>query len=122
MKKILAAFALCGVALASQAEISVEIVRVHQRWPWETKIDVDYVLSAPEGVEVDLNPRFCDGETELNVPLTAISGDVWSIRAGSHRLTVDPMKTAYVNEVFTRFTVKFDRAAETPLYMVVDLT
>ena len=123
MKKVilLGLFAAGSTLLAD--EVSFTVDAIHQRWPWETKIDVDFTITGESGKTYDANPSFFDGSNELEVPSGALSGDLWSLSPGSsYRLTLDPSKTAYTNQVFTRFSVSFSRAVEVPLYMIVDLT
>ena len=122
MKKAMLLSLLAGASTLFADGISVTVNRIHQRWPWEAKIDIDFTLACPEGEKVDLNPEFYDGGRKLTVPSYALSGDVYGVSAGSRRLTLDPMQTAYTNQVFTRFSVSFSKAMPMPLYLIVDLT
>ena len=122
MKKAMLLSLLAGASTLFADGISVTVNRIHQRWPWEAKIDIDFTLACPEGEKVDLNPEFYDGGRKLTVSSYALSGDVYGVSAGSRRLTLDPMQTAYTNQVFTRFSVSFSKAMPMPLYLIVDLT
>jgi len=122
MKKAILFGFLAGVSTLVADEASFTVDAIHQRWPWEAKIDVDFTVSGEEGKTYDANPSFFNGGTKLVVPAEALSGDIYSLEPGQHRLTLDPSKAAFGNEVLTRFSVVFGEVAEAPLYMIVDLT
>ena len=58
----------------------------------------------------------------LQLPHTSLSGDIYSVSDGAHRIVFDPTKTAYTNsEVMTQFKVSLTPVSP-PIYMIVDLT
>ena len=113
---------LAGVSTLLADEVSFTVDAIHQRWPWEAKIDIDFTITGESGKKYDAAPSFFDGGTKLDVPAEALSGDLYALDPGQHRLTFDPSKASFGNEVLTRFSVVFGEVAETPLYMIVDLT
>jgi len=122
MKKAILFGFLAGVSTLVADEASFTVDAIHQRWPWEAKIDIDFTVSGDDGKTYDANPSFFNGGTKLVVPTEALSGDLSALEPGQHRLTLDPSKAAFGNEVLTRFSVTFGEITETPLYMIVDLT
>ena len=122
MKKMMFLGLLVGASTLLAADVTVTVDSIHQRWPWESKIDVDFTVTGDSTKSYDVVPSFYDGETKLTVPTGALAGDIWGVSAGSHRVTLDPSKLNLANQVLTRFSVKFETVAEMPLYMVVDLT
>ena len=122
MKKAILLCFLAGVSTLVADDASFTVDAIHQRWPWEAKIDIDFTVSGDDGKTYDASPSFFNGGTKLVVPAEALSGDIYSLEPGQHRLTLDPSKAAFGNEVLTRFSVVFGEVAETPLYMIVDLT
>ena len=122
MKKMMFLALLVDASTLLAADVSVTIDSIHQRWPWETKIDVDFTITGDSGKLYDANLSFYDGAKKLEMPSMAIAGDLWELAPGSHRITLDPTKTVYTNQVWTRFSVQADKVEEMPLYLVVDLT
>ena len=49
------------------------------------------------GTKVDVTIKGYDGETELNLPLNAFSGDRYEVTPGFRKLVFYPLKTSYTN-------------------------
>ena len=62
MKKTLFALALVSVAAAAFAEPAVSKIAVKQRWPWSTKVDIDYWLDTDHPVDVSFTATW-DGQS-----------------------------------------------------------
>ncbi|MFA7173882.1 MAG: formylglycine-generating enzyme family protein [Kiritimatiellia bacterium] len=113
----LACFALN--ALATNTVISDVVVR--QRWPWSRLVDIDYVLTADPTQCVDVVVSAYNGSVALNLSAESLSGDLFGVSEGLHRIVWDPTKTTYTNNlVMTQFSVSL--APIKPLYMIIDLT
>ena len=83
--------AVLGVGALHAAKIEQVIVR--QQWPWSTDVKVEYKLS---GVSVEnpvnLKLRAYNGTTELALPASAVSGDLFGIESdGIGQLMIDPV-------------------------------
>ena len=70
--------------------------------------------------EADLFVRLYDGNTPLTVPSAALSGNLYGVTRGSHRIVFEPTNTVYMGQTLLRFRAEIT-AAESPLYMIVDL-
>jgi formylglycine-generating enzyme required for sulfatase activity len=113
-------FAVC-FALGAAADTGVSDVVVRQRWPWSRLVDIDYVLIGEAGQKMDVTLKAYDGQTALTLPANSLSGDLYGATPGARKIVWDPTKSAYTNELITRFKVELT-ANEAPLYMIVDLT
>ena len=119
---------LIGIMAALMASDSmaddpvISRVTVRQRWPWSRLVDIDYVLTCDATQRVDVAMTAHDGSTELTLPAESISGDLYGVPHGVHRIIWDPTTTAYTNDqVLTQFNVTLV-STPVPLYMIVDLT
>ncbi len=112
-----------GLALSAAADdTTISRVTVRQRWPWSRLADIDYVLTADPTQSVDVAVTAYNGSEQLTLPLDALSGDLYNVTEGAHRIVIDPTKTVYTNsEVLTKFRVELT-PSPVPLYMIVDLT
>ena len=88
--KFLFAFLLTASVAAQAAEITKVIVR--QQWPWSDAIKVEYVIRGVTS-PVDISVTAFDGDTELQVPRQAVSGDFYAIaQSGVGTIYIDPVK------------------------------
>lgn len=111
-----AVYLLAFAALAG--DFTVSNVRIRQRWPWDKKVDIDFDLVA--AAPADVTFRFFDGDRELSIPSTALSGDIYGVSTGARRIVLDPEKTEYASETFLSFRAEV-AASESPLYLIADL-
>lgn len=118
MKKILFG---CAAIVASQifAAPSVENVLVHQRWPWSTKVDIDFTLDANADVEITATWNQCPAPRDLT---GEVVGQTMALPAGSHHLEWDPVAAGITSELigFTVNVKAIDGLVERK-YLVVDL-
>ncbi|MDD3585508.1 MAG: formylglycine-generating enzyme family protein [Kiritimatiellae bacterium] len=121
IRTVLASLAGCLTLGAMAADPTISDVVVRQRWPWSRLVDIDYVLTGEVGAKADVTIKGYDGQTALNLPLNAFSGDCYGVTPGFRKIVFDPFKTGYTNSPMTRFRVEIS-ITNTPLYMVVDLT
>ena len=119
-KMMVAAAAFAAVSAAFAVDFTVSNIQIRQRWPWEHKVDIDFDLDGDDGYEADLSVKFYDGDTELDIPSSALSGDLFGVSRGSRRIVFEPTNTAYVGQTLLRFRAELT-ATESPLYMIVDL-
>ena len=90
MKKtmILAGF----LASASLHAAVIQQVIVRQQWPWSTDVKVEYKLAEVTS-PVDISVKAFNGETELPLPASAITGDLYGIsESGIGQFIIDPVK------------------------------
>ena len=112
-----------GLALnALAAEPTISDVVVRQRWPWSKLVDIDYVLTADPTQRVDVAVNAYNGSVSLALPTESLSGDLYNISEGLHRIVWDPTVTSYTNNVvLTKFRVGLVQTP-VPVYMIVELT
>lgn len=100
---------------------TISDVTVRQRWPWDRKVDIDYVLSSEPGQLSDVLITARNGTQTLVLPDASFTGERFNVEQGEHRIVWDPMATGYTNALLTQFNVCLV-PTNPPLYMVVDLT
>jgi formylglycine-generating enzyme required for sulfatase activity len=113
--------AFCCTWSAKADIATVSDVTVRQRWPWDRKVDIDYLLTAEPGQSFDVSVTASNGGQALALPGTSLSGDLYNVEQGQRRIVWDPAKTGYTNATLTRFGVTLT-PTNAPLYMIVDLT
>jgi hypothetical protein len=67
----------------------VEKVLVRQQWPWNEKVEIEYVLTGVEGT-ADVMCEVYDGETRLNVPKSAFGGMRFGLSDGTYKMNFNP--------------------------------
>lgn len=112
-----AALAAVGSAFATA---TVSDVTVRQHWPFDRQVEIGYTLSGTS-VPVDVEFTAWDGDELLDIPLTALSGDLLSVEGGRRTVVFDPMTTAYSNRAsFVSFRIALTPTMEKK-FMIVDL-
>lgn len=89
--------ALAAVAASADIAFEVKDVEAHQRYPWNGKVDIDFMIdSAVEGSNFTVSVSAEDTVGKTNVVLSAVRYDdkiplsrLGKIAAGRHRLTWD---------------------------------
>ena len=103
------------VALGAFAESTVSDVVVNQRWPWNEKVDVDFVLSG-ETSDVEVTARWDQHPEPYRL------GTLFDCAPGQRRFTWDPANSPFAGQTLTGFTVAVSNAsASAHNYIVVDL-
>lgn len=107
------------LALSAVAEAPVirDIV-VRQRWPWNRRVDIDYVLDCEATQRWDVAVSAFDNDTPLDLPADSLSGEIYSVSPGAGRIAWDPVKSGHTNAVLPQFRVSLT-PVPVPLYMVV---
>ena len=67
----------------------VEKVLVRQQWPWNEKVEIEYVLTGVEGT-ADVTCEVYDGETRLDVPKSAFGGMRFGLSDGTYKMNFNP--------------------------------
>ena len=79
------------LASASLHAAVIQQVIVRQQWPWSTDVKVEYKLVEVTS-PVDISVKAFDGETELPLPASAVTGDRYGIsKSGIGQLVIDPV-------------------------------
>jgi len=116
------AFAVLASLAASAlfaAEPTVSNVSVQQRWPWNQLVDIDYTLDCDDAADVSV--ALYDGETRLDVPVMAFSGDVTDVASGRRRIVFDPSAAGLSAKTYSSVRAELT-ARPTALYLIIDLT
>lgn len=93
MKKFLSLMMVLGAGSAMAALPTVLDTVVHQRWPFDGKVDVTFVLSAGEHCDVDVSATWDGQSSPVVFDSTALSGDgVCDLGPGVHEITWNPAK------------------------------
>ncbi len=70
----------------------IQQVIVRQQWPWSTDVKVEYKLAEVTS-PVDISVKAFNGNTELPLPVTAITGNRYGIsESGIGQFIIDPVK------------------------------
>ena len=120
MKKLYFSVAVTMFAFGAFAEATVGDMVVRQQWPWNNKVIVDFVLSDPNGDMHDLNVVFKNGETVLDVPTTALAGDLENVLPGARRIVWDP--TGVSDKPLESLTAMVSVADDPKKFMILDLS
>lgn len=114
MKNVIGLLAF-SVVFGAFAESAVSQVLVNQRWPWNEKVDVDFVLSG-ETSDVEVTATW-DAH-----PAPCRLGSLFDCAPGQRRFTWDPASSPFAGQTLTGFTVAVSNAAASAhTYLVVDL-
>jgi hypothetical protein len=110
----------CLALSAFSDGVTISDVVVRQRWPWSRLVDINYVLTCDATQQVDIAVSAHDGSLPLSLPMDSLSGDLYGVGAGQHRIVWNPLKSAYTNDILTQFSVTLT-PQPVPLYMIIDL-
>ena len=114
MKNVIGLLAF-SVVLGTFAESAVSLVLVNQRWPWNEKVDVDFVLSG-ETSDVEVTATW-DAH-----PAPCRLGTLFDCAPGQRRFTWDPANSPFAGQTLTGFAVAVSNAsAAAHNYIVVNL-
>ncbi len=124
MKTKLIASIMGLVAFASSASVTITDIIVRQQWPWNGKVNIDYVLSDPSGGEHDINVVLRNANQVITNVYGSLTGDLFGVKSGAHRIVWDPQfnSPTYVDKVMADFSVTLSTSDDAATYMVVDLS
>ena len=97
-----------------------------QRWPWNTKVDIDFELSGGAKSDVAVTASFTTNGVAGTVDLerTGAKGDFWELEPGIHHLEWDPAAAGLDVAALKDFTVQVtpvEDAANVRKWLVIDL-
>jgi len=124
MKTKLIAAIMALAAFASSASVTISDVIVRQQWPWNGKVNIDYVLSDPDGGEHDISVTLRNGPAVITNECGSLTGDLVGVKPGSHRIVWDPSfnTPTYQDAVMADFSATLTTLDDGNTYMVVDLS
>ena len=104
-----------AIALTATAASPISNIVVNQRWPWNEKVDVDFILSG-DAADVDV------AATWDSHPAPYGLGTLFAAAPGRNRFTWDPAESKFAGQTLTGFTVTLSNVvASAHAYLVVDL-
>ncbi len=124
MRKILLLAALLG-AFCALGEMTAKTAWT-QRWPWNTKVDIDFELSGGEKCDVAVTASFTTNGVAGAVDLerAGAEGDFWELEPGVHHLVWDPAAAGFdVAEIkdFAVTVTPVENAAAARRWLVLSL-
>jgi len=97
-----------------------------QRWPWNTKVDIDFTLAGGTKCDVAVTASFTTNGVAGTVDLerTGAKGDFWELEPGIHHLEWDPAAAGLDVAALKDFAVQVtpvEDAANTRKWLVINL-
>ena len=97
-----------------------------QRWPWNTKVDIDFTLSGGTKCDVDVSATFTTNGVPGTIDLVhaGVEGDLWELEPGIHHLEWDPAVAGLDVAALKDFAVQVtpvEDAANARKWLVIDL-
>ena len=122
MKKLLAVFVALSAIISSAASINRMVVR--QQWPWNGKVNIDYVLIGEEGSQHDITVTLRNGSSVITNEYGSLSGDLIGVTPGARRIVWDPSYNSptYEEALMVNFSAALSTADDDNTYMIVDLS
>ncbi len=123
MKNIMVA--VVGMAaFASSASVTISDVIVRQQWPWNGKVNIDYILHGEEGSQHDIAVTLRNGSTVITNEYGSLSGDLIGVTPGARRIVWDPSYNSptYAEALMVNFSASLSTADDDNTYMIVDLS
>jgi formylglycine-generating enzyme required for sulfatase activity len=118
---VLATLAWCA---AAWGEVGVTNVVVHQRYPWNGMVDIDYEVVCDDAeADVWVCPNGVDADRGRTIPMLTLSGEGadGAVKPGKHRMTWNADADA-PGEHTENFRVTMTAVVGASLYLVVDLS
>ena len=124
MRKILILAALLG-AYGAGAAMTANVSWT-QRWPWNTKVDIDFALSGGAKCDVAVTASFTTNGVPGTVDLerAGAKGDFWELEPGMYHLEWDPAAAGLDGTALKDFAVQVtpvEDAANARKWLVIDL-
>lgn len=125
MKRILAC-AVWGLLVTMAAAEMTAQTSWSQRWPWETRVDIDFELKGGMKCDVAVTASFkMNGvPVALDLEQAGLEGSVWELAPGYHHLAWDPATAGFDVKVLTDFSVTvspIENAADQRAWLVFDV-
>lgn len=124
MKTKLIAAIVGMAAFASSASVTISDVIVRQQWPWNGKVNIDYILHGEEGSQHDIAVTLRNGSSVITNECGSLSGDLIGVTPGARRIVWDPAynNPSYAEALMVNFSVSLSTADDDNTYMIVDLS
>ena len=123
MKTIIAAvFGMAALGAFATTTISDVIVR--QQWPWNGKVNIDYILHGDEGSQHDISVTLRNGSSVITNEYGSLSGDLIGVTPGARRIVWDPAYNSptYQDALMVNFSASLSTVEDDNTYMIVDLS
>lgn len=123
MKTKLIATIVGMAAFAASAETGISGVIVRQQWPWNGKVNIDYILHGDEGSQHDISVTLRNGSSVITNEYGSLSGDLFGVTPGARRIVWDPAynSPSYADALMVNFSATLSTPSDGKTYMVVDL-
>lgn len=136
LKRILSVVALClGAAFGAVAATNFEVknVEAHQRYPWNGKVDIDFLIESPDAdAEFKVSLVCTDHVGNTNLTLRTIryndkgeAATAFVLKPGQHRLTWDAdadVPNVKLPRISFAVLANQVREVDTAEYLVIDLS
>ena len=105
MKSILFVLTMTAAAAANAAMTAKTAWT--QRWPWQTKVDIDFTLAGGEKCDVEVKANYtANGVAKtLDLEHAGLVGDTWELEPGTYHLEWDPAAAGLDVETLKDFSV-----------------
>lgn len=97
-----------------------------QRWPWETRVDIDFALDGGTKCDVAVTASFRTNGVPVTLDLeqAGLEGDIWELAPGYHHLVWNPARAGFDAQTLTDFSVAVtpvEDAATRRAWLVFDI-
>lgn len=123
MKKLIVTVVSASLAVVALGRASIQDVIVRQQWPWNGRVNIDYVLTDDANGSYDIDVSLSNGGEPIATGWGTLTGDLYGVRPGVHRIVWDPTvgRAADDKTVYANFRASLSIANADDLYMVIDL-
>lgn len=123
MNRILLSLSICIAAAFCEAA-TVQQVAVRQMWPWNTKVEISFLLDGTPGEDCDVRLEVFDADRPLHIYSSSLDGELANINPGEHRVVWDPESSGITDlRTYSKLRFKLTAAPATlKKYMVIDIS
>ncbi len=115
---------IAALPTTASAAATISDVIVRQQWPWNGKVNIDYILHGDEGSQHDITVTLRNGSTVMTNEYGSLSGDLIGVTPGARRIVWDPAynNPSYAEALMVNFSATLSMAEDDNTYMIVDLS
>lgn len=118
-------FVLTIVAAAAANAAMTAKTMWTQRWPWQTKVDIDFTLAGGEKCDVEVKASFTTNgvPSTLDLEHAGLVGDTWELAPGTYHLEWDPAGCGMDAKTLKDFVITVtpvENAATARAWLVLD--
>lgn len=115
---------IAALPTTASAAATISDVIVRQQWPWNGKVNIDYILHGDEGSQHDITVTLRNGSTVMTNEYGSLSGDLIGVTPGARRIVWDPAynNPSYAEALMVNFSATLSTAEDDNTYMIVDLS